>query len=63
MTYRHCPNCRAERAFEQPPCADGHDARGGGCPEWACVTCGAALLIGELTAPVEHGRRRRSAAA
>jgi hypothetical protein len=39
----HCSACGTERPFEQPPCLDGH---GDDCPEWACVDCGEALLIG-----------------
>jgi hypothetical protein len=33
--------------FVQPPCADGHTEDGGECPEWICLDCGAALLIGD----------------
>jgi hypothetical protein len=39
----NCSACGTERPFEQPPCVDGH---GDDCPEWACVHCGGALLIG-----------------
>jgi hypothetical protein len=47
---RWCSTCRAEIDFEQPECLDGHGAE---CPEWACVQCGEAVLVGfELTAPV-----------
>ena len=43
-----CPPVRRDRAtFVQPPCADGHTADGGDCPEWACADCGAALVIGD----------------
>ena len=31
----------------QPPCADGHTADGGECPEWACADCGTAFVIGD----------------
>jgi hypothetical protein len=41
---RHCSTCDGERLFERPPCADGH---GEDCPEWACVGCGMAILIGD----------------
>jgi hypothetical protein len=37
-----CPECRAERDFEQPLCADGH---GADCPEWLCVECGCGLFL------------------
>jgi hypothetical protein len=40
---RHCSSCGAERLFEQPSCPDGH---GESCPEWACVECGTAMIIG-----------------
>ncbi|MGH3319202.1 MAG: hypothetical protein ACRDN9_03305 [Streptosporangiaceae bacterium] len=43
VTVRHCPTCREERTFEQPPCADGH---GLDCPERACVECGHAIIVG-----------------
>lgn len=50
--FRFCPDCRAERSFEQyhdtpgscPDSPDGH------CPEWACTSCGAALLVGPVAA-------------
>lgn len=45
---RWCSTCRAEIGFEQPECLDGHGAE---CPEWACVQCGEAILIG-WTEPV-----------
>jgi hypothetical protein len=41
---RHCSACGGERPFEQPPCADGHDAD---CPEFACAECGMAIVIGD----------------
>jgi hypothetical protein len=44
----HCPTCADLRAFEQPPCVDGHTEGGGECPEWACADCGTALFIGTL---------------
>ena len=39
---RRCPSCGEERAFETPPCADGH---GPDCAELACRDCGAALFV------------------
>lgn len=39
---RPCPSCGEERAFEAPPCPDGH---GPDCAELACRDCGAALLV------------------
>jgi hypothetical protein len=44
---RPCPSCGEERAFETPPCADGH---GPDCAEMACQDCGAALLVDPLVA-------------
>ena len=40
---RYCATCRADGAFEQPECLDGH---GRDCPEWVCVTCGDAFVVG-----------------
>jgi hypothetical protein len=39
---RECPCCGDERAFETPPCADGH---GPECAELACPDCGTALIV------------------
>lgn len=48
---RRCTTCDADTAFEQPGCPDGHAAD---CPEWVCVGCGGALLIGFVLAePIE----------
>ena len=44
-----CPICGDVRPFEQPPCSDGH-AGGADCPEWLCVDCGTAFLLGESAA-------------
>jgi hypothetical protein len=46
---RPCPRCGDERAFETPPCTDGH---GPDCAELACRDCGTALLVGPYP-PVE----------
>ncbi len=54
---RQCPCCRDERAFEMPPCADGH---GPDCAELVCADCGTALLV---PYPVELPLPRRSRAA
>jgi hypothetical protein len=45
---RHCPCCGDERAFETPPCADGH---GPDCAELACRDCGTALLVDPYLPP------------
>ena len=46
MDTTYCPGCRDLRVIEQPPCADGHFE----CPEWACVECGTAIVVGWLAA-------------
>ncbi len=56
-----CPACGDERAFVQPPCADGHTDEGGECPEWACADCGTAVF-GSDAAPVGAGAPLRRAA-
>ena len=38
-----CSTCRAEVLFEQPDCLEEH---GADCPEWVCVQCGDAVLLG-----------------
>ena len=43
-----CAACGDERAFVQPPCADGHIDDGGECPEWACADCGTAVFVGDV---------------
>lgn len=45
VVTRHCPTCRDERAMEQPPCAEHAE-----CPEWICVECGTAIVVGWLDA-------------
>jgi hypothetical protein len=40
---RWCSTCEGERAFEVPPCEDGH---GSDCPDLACTSCGLALVVG-----------------
>lgn len=56
-----CASCRAEQLFEHPECADEH---GRDCPEWACVVCGEAIMVGfELADPLAArapGRSRRA---
>ncbi|HEY7432912.1 MAG TPA: hypothetical protein VH641_19495 [Streptosporangiaceae bacterium] len=48
--FRSCPDCRAERQFEQYHSTPGAcpDSPDGICPEWSCTVCGAALLVGWL---------------
>ena len=56
-----CPSCDEVRDFVQPPCADGHTADGGECPEWACADCGTALMIGNGAARPDLPRERVAA--
>ncbi|HVB46307.1 MAG TPA: hypothetical protein VNF47_26870 [Streptosporangiaceae bacterium] len=46
--FRDCPGCGTIREFAQhhpepEPCPDAADSQ---CPEWYCIRCGTALLIG-----------------
>lgn len=56
-----CPTCAEERVFIQPPCPDGCAEDGGECPEWACVDCGTALLVGGAAAAAPAPLRSRAA--
>jgi hypothetical protein len=56
-----CPPCGEITEFVQPPCADGHTENGGECPEWACVDCGAAVVLGELALVADVMRARIAA--
>jgi hypothetical protein len=58
METRFCPGCRDERVVEQPPCADGHLD----CPEWACVECGTAIVVGWLEIDMPAPMHRSHAA-
>jgi hypothetical protein len=42
----NCPGCGGDEPFEQIHPADCPDIPGGECPEWACVACGAAVIMG-----------------
>lgn len=46
----YCSACGDERAFERPPCLDGH---GADCPEYACVDCGYAVFLGAFDVEAE----------
>ncbi|NHC13894.1 hypothetical protein [Motilibacter deserti] len=41
-----CAECGGPRAFEAPPCGEGHTD----CPDLACTDCGSAVVVG-LTDP------------
>jgi hypothetical protein len=49
---RDCPDCRETGAFAQahPDPGSCSDASDGICPEWYCIACGAAVLLGTLPA-------------
>ncbi|HEY1641256.1 MAG TPA: hypothetical protein VGG35_11250 [Streptosporangiaceae bacterium] len=49
---RHCPDCGVSQPFDQVHDQPGEcpDFPGGDCPEWCCIACGAALLIGTVPA-------------
>lgn len=54
-TIRYCPDCSRERLFEQPHALAGTcpDTADGSCAEWFCAGCGAALLIGFMSAAAQ----------
>jgi hypothetical protein len=41
----NCPGCGADEPFEQVHAGECPDV-GGECPEWACVACGAGVIMG-----------------
>jgi hypothetical protein len=43
----NCPGCGADEPFEQVHSGECPDA-GGECPEWACVGCGAGVVMGTV---------------
>ncbi len=49
--YAFCPTCDQDVPLEAPPCPDGHDD----CPDRACVSCGAAMVVDP---PLTASRRR-----
>ncbi len=44
----YCPDCRATGAFApvHPDLGRCFDASDGICPDWYCIACGAAFLLG-----------------
>jgi hypothetical protein len=54
----YCALCAAESAFSRPGCDDGH---GVDCPEWACIECGSAILVGVLVEVREASQERPAA--
>lgn len=49
----YCPGCREAGAFTQvhPDPGSCFGASDGICPEWYCIACGAAFLLGLHPAP------------
>ncbi len=47
VELRWCAGCADQRAFEVPPCEDGH---GLDCLDLACVECGHAIVVGIFAA-------------
>jgi hypothetical protein len=45
----NCPGCGSDQPFEQIHAGECPDT-GGDCLEWACVRCGAAVLMGAAPA-------------
>ena len=45
----NCPGCGGDEPFEQIHASTCPDT-GGECPEWACVSCGAAVIMGTVPA-------------
>ena len=43
MEIRWCAECKDDKPFEVPPCADGH---GVDCLDLACLECGFAIVVG-----------------
>jgi hypothetical protein len=56
-----CPPCGEIREFIQPECPDGHSENGGECPEWACVDCGSAVVLGDIGGVADVLRLRHAA--
>jgi hypothetical protein len=43
----NCPDCGADEPFEQVHAGACPDVAGE-CPEWACVVCGAGVIMGTV---------------
>jgi hypothetical protein len=43
----NCPGCGADEPFEQVHQGECPDV-GGECPEWACLSCGAGVIMGTV---------------
>jgi hypothetical protein len=60
----NCPGCGGDEPFEQIHAGECPDV-GGECPEWACVACGAAVIMGttQVTAASAAAAARQPARA
>jgi hypothetical protein len=58
----NCPGCGADEPFEQVHPGECPDV-GGECPEWACVACGAGVVMGTVIMGTIAGTAITSAAA
>ena len=47
---RWCATCGSDVTFEQPDCIDEHE---GDCPEWVCIRCDEACLVGFGARPAD----------
>jgi hypothetical protein len=47
---RHCPDCGRDRPYAQQHAtlACCPDISGGECPEWFCLACGTAVILGDV---------------
>jgi hypothetical protein len=44
----NCPGCGGDEPFEQVHLGQCPDSDGGGCPEWMCTACGAAVIMATI---------------
>ncbi|HEX6453839.1 MAG TPA: hypothetical protein VF060_30800 [Trebonia sp.] len=57
----NCPGCGGDEPFEQIHAGTCPDTDGE-CPEWACVSCGAAVIMGTVPAAGVSVAAERAAA-
>ncbi|MGH3165045.1 MAG: hypothetical protein ACRDN0_04005 [Trebonia sp.] len=58
-----CPGCGSDQPFEQIHPETCPDASGAECPEWACPSCGAAVIMGTVPVPASATARQSARAA
>lgn len=59
--FGNCPGCGGDEPFEQIHAGICPDTDGE-CPEWACVSCGAAVIMGTVPAAAGQAGVERAAA-